>query len=329
MDNNFMVFMSHSVDPAFNLSVEEWLMNNSSIDHIILFLWQNENTVVIGRNQNPFKECDIKSLKEDSVHLVRRLSGGGAVYHDLGNLNFTFISSNDNYNVETNMKIILNSIAEFGLQGYFTGRNDLAIKERKFSGNAFFNDQGKSCHHGTLLVDVDFKKLSSYLTASPLKLKSKGIDSVSARVVNLKELAEDITVDKLKKALVKSFNEIYATEAAVVNLYENSADLALYMEKYRSLQWNFSESPDFEISFEEKFHWGIIEFCLNHSEGKIKECKIYTDAVLQVNFKELEKNLCGLPLEKAHIIEVLGSSVLDNQVKNDLIKLIEDKLCPI
>jgi len=250
LHKKFIIYISESFDPKFNLSIEEWLMNNSETDEVILFLWQNENTIVIGRNQNPYKECNIKKLKEDDVYLIRRLSGGGAVYHDMGNLNFTFIASDNNYDVESNIKVILDSIARYGICGYFNGRNDLLVQERKFSGNAYISDKGKNCHHGTILVDVNLKKLTGYLTVSPLKLKSKGIDSVLSRVINLKEISPQLTIEDLKYSLIKSFNELYKTESQIIYINENSIDISKYIEKYSSWEWNYSESPDFSIVYE-------------------------------------------------------------------------------
>jgi len=326
LHKQFKVYISDSYDPKFNLSIEEWLMKNSGLNEVVLFLWQNQNTIVIGRNQNPYKECDVKKLKEDCVKLVRRLSGGGAVYHDLGNLNFTFIAADENHNVERNFNVILNGISNFGIQGYFNGRNDLMVQERKFSGNAFINDGGMNCHHGTLLVDVDLEKLSRYLTVSPLKLQSKGIDSVASRVVNLSELSPQITITSLKDALIFSFNELYCNNAQIIILNEKAIDVAAYIEKYKSWEWNYSESPDFTIAVEEKFIWGIIEICIEFSDGKIKNCRFYTDAILIDDFQRLEKTLLNEQYKKENILKAIDECISNNQIKLDLCQLISSKL---
>jgi lipoate-protein ligase A len=294
--------------------VEEWLMECIGLDETVLFLWQNENAIVIGRNQNPYKECDLAKLDADDVRLVRRLSGGGAVYHDLGNLNFTFVAPDDYYDIESNMNIILNAISGFGIQGSFNGRNDLVAQERKFSGNAFVSGNGINCHHGTLLVDVDIDKLSEYLTVSPLKLKSKGIDSVKSRVINLKEICAEISIENLRGALIDSFNEFYETEAQKFVLNEKSLDLNSYMEKYTSREWNYSESPKFSVTIEEKFDWGMAEVCMEVIDGSIKACKIYTDAIFQEGFQELEKKLINEEFDENTILSSLsrfGSQLLN------------------
>lgn len=325
MHKQFKVYLSESFDPRFNLSVEEWLMEHSGPDEVVLYLWQNESTIVIGRNQNPYKECDVKKLKEDGVHLVRRLSGGGAVYHDLGNLNFTFIAADANYDVESNMNVILNGISRFGIHGYFNGRNDLLVQNKKFSGNAFFSDHGMNCHHGTLLVDVDLDRLPRYLTVSHLKLQSKGIDSVASRVVNLKEISKEITIENLKEALIASFNELYKTKAQTIIINEKTIDVTAILEKYNSWEWNYSESPDFTISTEEKFPWGIIEIYFEISDGKIKNCKFYTDAIFLEDFETLEKTLQNEQFKKKNIIEAIEKCINNNQIKMDICSLINNK----
>ncbi|MFL0247365.1 lipoate--protein ligase [Candidatus Clostridium stratigraminis] len=326
MRKKFRIYISKSVDPKFNLSLEEWLMKNCEHNEEILFLWQNENTIVIGRNQNPYKECDVKKLTEDGVQLVRRLSGGGAVYHDLGNLNFTFIASEENYNVEHNMNVILNGISKFGIQGCFNGRNDLLAGDRKFSGNAFISENGMNCHHGTLLVDVDFNKLNRYLTVSPLKLMSKGIESVKARVINLKEISTEITIENLKEALISSFNELNNAKCKRIILDENAVDVAYYFKKYGSWDWNYSESPDFTITLESKFHWGLIEINIEFSDGLIKNCRFYTDALLLEDFQRLEKKLQNEQFKKGNILKAIEECINNTEIKKDLWCLVNSKL---
>lgn len=324
--HKFKVYLSESFDPKFNLSIEEWLMDCSEPDEVILFLWQNENTIVIGRNQNPYKECDVKKLKEDDVCLIRRLSGGGAVYHDLGNLNFTFIASDSNYDVENNLKVIIDAIDKFGIKSFFNGRNDLLVDERKFSGNAFLSDKGKSCHHGTLLVDVNLDKLSRYLTVSPLKLKSKGIESVLSRVVNLNEICPQMTIESLKAALITSFNEFYNTETKTIILNENEIDVANYVEKYKSWEWNYSESPDFSLVLENKFDWGIFEINLELSDGKIANCRIFTDSIELEDFKILEISLVNVQFKRSDILCVIEKYIRSGKIKQGLCSFISDKI---
>lgn len=320
------VYLSESLNPEFNLSIEEWLMDHSNSEEIILFLWQNKNTVVIGRNQNPYKECNLRKLKEDQVTLIRRLSGGGAVYHDLGNLNFTFIASDKNYNIGKNMQVIIDALESYGIHSYFNGKNDIMVHERKISGNAFVSDKGMNCHHGTILINVDLEKLSEYLTVSPLKLQSKGIDSVTSRVMNLSEINPELTVGSMKESLIKSFNEFYKTKTATTILNEHKIEVAQYIEKYNSWEWNYSESPDFTVTLENRFDWGMFEMHLNLSDGRIKDCKIFTDSIEVEAFKCLGPALVDKKLEKNSVVEVICKCIEKKEIQQSLCAFLIDKI---
>ncbi len=183
-----LTILGSGVDPYANLALEEYLLTHIPDETVIPYLWQNQNTVVIGKNQNAWKECRFTDLEADQGHLARRLSGGGAVFHDLGNLNFTFLAHKEDYSVPKQLDVILEAVRSLGISAEKTGRNDVTADGRKFSGNAFYSNGVTEYHHGTLMVDVDKEKLSRYLNVSPKKLQSKGVDSVRSRVVNLREL---------------------------------------------------------------------------------------------------------------------------------------------
>ena len=159
--------------PYKNLAVEEYLLLHCEPQECILYLWQNQNTVVIGRNQNAWKECKVDSLEENGGHLARRLSGGGAVYHDLGNLNFTFLVSKENYSIDRQLEVIVKAVQKLGAKAEKSGRNDILIDGKKFSGNAFYEQEQHCYHHGTLMMNVNKEMLSKYLTVSKEKLQSK------------------------------------------------------------------------------------------------------------------------------------------------------------
>ena len=161
-------------DPYVNLAREEHLLELLGPEEVILYLWQNRSTVVIGRNQNAWKECRVEKLTADGGFLARRSSGGGAVFHDLGNLNFTFLARSDHYDVDRQLEVVLRALSACGVPAEKTGRNDVTAEGRKVSGNAFYSAKDRSYHHGTLLVDVDMERLSAYLQVSADKLKSKG-----------------------------------------------------------------------------------------------------------------------------------------------------------
>ncbi len=195
------VIISKEVDPAYNLALEEELLRNLKDNENILYLWQNDRTVVIGRNQNPYSECNLDYMKENNITLVRRISGGGTVFHDLGNLNFTFLTKEVDVNLEKQLKVIIDGIKKLGLVAEVSGRNDLLIDNKKFSGHAFYSEDENYFHHGTIMIDINLDELSKSLNPSKLKLQSKGIKSVRSRVVNLKDLDKKIDSNIVKEAM--------------------------------------------------------------------------------------------------------------------------------
>ncbi|MBR2779572.1 MAG: lipoate--protein ligase [Firmicutes bacterium] len=232
------VIESPGTDPHYNLALERYLLEQVPGEECILYLWQNQNTVVIGRNQNAWRECRTALLRRDGGTLARRLSGGGAVFHDLGNLNFTFLMPTAEYNERRQEEVILAACRSLGIDAEMTGRNDLTVQGRKFSGNAYYHNRGKSYHHGTLLVDADRDKMGRYLQPSRAKLRGKGVDSVRSRVINLKELLPSLTVDILKEAVAASFASVYGrpVRRLVPEDLDQDAVSALY-ELQKQWEW--------------------------------------------------------------------------------------------
>ena len=205
-------------EAARNLALEKYLTAHVADDEVILYLWQNRKTVVIGKNQNPWKQCRVEELLADGGQLARRPSGGGAVFHDLGNLNFSFCAKKENYDVDRQLEVILLAVRRIGIPAQKSGRNDLTAEGRKFSGNAFCETGEGCCHHGTIMVDVDSSMLERYLTVSPQKLASKGVDSVRSRVVNLREYRPELTVEDLSEALYQAFGQVYGLPVSLYGI---------------------------------------------------------------------------------------------------------------
>ena len=318
---------SASLNPWFNLSIEDTLIKNVKKDEIILFLWQSKDTVVIGRNQNPWKECNVKKMNKDKIKLARRLSGGGAVYHDTGNLNFTFVMGKDNYNLEKQLDVILKGVNSFGLNAVFSGRNDILLDGKKFSGNAYYFDDESSYHHGTILINSNISKLSNYLNPSKEKIISKGIDSVKSRVVNLYSVNKDVTVEKMKASILKCFEQSYGKISEFKEFDEDKTkniELLNIFEKYSSWQWIYGESPVFDVYYEDKFKWGEIQIGLSLENGYINVCKIYSDA-LNTSFADKIKNaLIGIRFNTKEIrnaITYVNYDSNEKQIFKDILQL--------
>jgi lipoate---protein ligase len=283
MINSTRIIRTNTNDPWWNLSVEEYLLDRVEPGQCILYLWQNENTVVIGRNQNPWRECKTEQFESEGGKLARRLSGGGAVYHDLGNLNFTFVVSRELYDLEKQVRVILNAVNNLGIKAEMSGRNDLTADGRKFSGNAFCFRKSGAYHHGTVLVNANFGKLSNYLQVSQEKMRSKGIESVQSRVVNLSELQSALTIDTVSDALIASFRSAYNSDASVEDaIRDNQAGRATLEElycKYSSWKWRYGEAPRFDVDIDTRFSWGGIQIGFKLENGMVREAAVYSDAM--------------------------------------------------
>lgn len=302
MISNIKTIVSDRFDPYYNLALEEYLTFSVGDEECILYLWQNKNTVVIGKNQNAYRECNVTKLENDGGHLARRLSGGGAVYHDDGNLNFTFCVRKHNYDVIRQLNVILRAVRSFGINAEKTGRNDIAIDGKKFSGNAYYDSNDYAYHHGCIMVNANTGKLADFLNVSEEKLKSKGVTSVKSRVVNLSELNPEVTVDTLKKAILKAFEEEYALKAAEIKL--NAKDKAAVDElyhKYSDDEWLFGRFISFTHTFAHRFSFGELEAHLNINNGKIKSAQIHTDAMDIHLAEHVEKLLTGLSYRQSEV----------------------------
>ena len=273
-----------------NLAVEEFMLDSIESDGFILMLYVNRKAVIIGRNQNPWKECDIISMKRDGVQLVRRMSGGGAVYHDTGNLNFSFISSTGRYDSEREDEMLLSVLRNLGINAQPAGRNDLCVEGRKFSGNAWRIKGCSRMRHGTLLADSDLSALEKYLTPRISKLEMHGVESVRSRVCNLSEYAPEITVDSLAAEFKRSANGyteyLFSEQDQLVidRLYKRNA----------SDDWNYGKAVDFEYTAERRYEWGNAEICLNVDHGIISEIKVYTDSMDTGIAEKIERRLLGM-----------------------------------
>lgn len=266
-------------DPHYNLALEEYLLNHVKEEECILYLWQNEKTVVIGRNQNAHKECKIRELEEDGGTFVRRLSGGGAVFHDLGNLNFTFIVKKEDYDVNKQLEVILKAVNSFNIPAIKSGRNDITVHDKKFSGNAFYESYGNCYHHGTILVHVDKEKLSHYLNVSNDKLIAKGVESVKSRVTNLTEYVDSLTISSMENSLIEAFSDVYECVARkyVDNIDEE--ELMKQVDKFSSWDWKYGKRLEGNYTMSKRFPWGGIELVFSIDGGIIKDLAIYSDTL--------------------------------------------------
>ncbi len=318
------VIISRSQDAYYNLAVEKLLMETCDLP--TLFLWQSKNAVIIGAHQNPFAECDGEKMSEDNVQLARRITGGGAVYHDEGNLNFCFITPKNSRDLSLNFQIVLSALEDFGITSKLSGRNDVEVNGFKVSGNAYYRGEKNHLHHGTLLVSSNIEKLSEYLTPSKKKLLKKGVSSVRSRVKNLKEFGKDITVEKLIFALINAFERARGESRQLSpEKILSSQDLATEREFLASDEYLFAKWRNFSKRITADFDWGYcaVNLTVNY-QRKIAEIAIESDSLFVQALSDFEKLLKGKSLDDLNKIEPLKNE--DNRIFNDLLNLIKDNL---
>ncbi len=287
MVRNIKIITTDIKNPWINLALEEHFLSQPA-HTVCLFLWQNRDTVVIGRNQNPWTECNLNLMEEDNIRLARRITGGGAVFHDKGNLNFSFVLSRDLYDVKRQCHVILSAVKSLGIEAVMSGRNDMTVDGRKFSGNAFGFRGMNALHHGTLLIHADTEKMSRYLTVSTDKIKAKGITSVKSRVINLSELNPELTVERVKEAVVAAFVDEYGPCTERIHFSEGARSMWPKEAAFRSIvarngswEWCYGETPDFDLTLKNRFSWGGIEFYFKLDEGRIKKVEVFSDALCE------------------------------------------------
>ena len=244
---NTYYVLSEGFDPRENLALEGYIINNCRSDEVWLYLWQNRNTVVIGRNQNPWRECNMEAIRRDGVTLVRRSSGGGAVFHDDGNLNFTFITDADGSST-LDMKVfcepVVRTLATLGVKAEVNGRNDITIDGKKFSGNSQYIRQGRVMHHGTIMFDSDLSVVGEALRVDPTKIQTKGIRSVRSRVTNVAEhLPERVTLPEFRRILLENILRENPGEEYPLTPDDLAAVEKLRAERYATWEWNYGKSP--------------------------------------------------------------------------------------
>lgn len=312
MIDKLSFYITDCHDPYTNLATEKYLLDCVSENEVILYLWQNQNTVVIGKNQNALTECKCTLLEADGGRLARRLSGGGSVFHDLGNLNFTFLCTTENYDLSRQMHVIKEACALAGISAEISGRNDILADGRKFSGNAFYNSKGKSYHHGTILVNADKEKLGKYLTPPKAKLEAKGVKSVKSRVINLSELNPALTIDKMKEYMVCAFEKVYGLSPVPFTL-NDSFEISALAEKYASWEYLYAPSLPFTFSCEGNFPWGSIAILLDVKSGIIQSVQAFTDAMNPNLADKLKTALSGCLFR----IDEMEKSILSNLPKTE------------
>ena len=318
--------ISDSVNPYYNIGLEKQLLDSVENDEVILYLWQNKHTVVCGRNQNVYKECNLSKLSDDGVFLAKRLSGGGAVFHDLGNLNFTFLVSKENYCLEKQLDVICNACKNAGINAQVTGRNDITIDGKKFSGNAFYDSGNNKYHHGTLMISVKKEDLSKYLNVDKEKLLSKGVTSVQSRVVNLSEYNSELDINMMKKLMINAFEQTYNLPVKEYKLSQDDlSQINKNKEFFESSDWLYGKNIKFDYQINKRFAWGNFDLNIESKHGIITNATIYSDANDEAYIRAIADNIKGSDFSYnalAKIIDDISKSKEQIAISEDIKKML-------
>ncbi|KAF1301305.1 lipoate--protein ligase [Enterococcus sp. JM9B] len=333
-----MIFVpNENNDPRINLAIEVFLLQEMKVDEPILLFYINEPSIIIGRNQNTIEEINKEYVDEQGIHVIRRFSGGGAVYHDFGNLNFSFIMPDDGNSFrdfEKLTKPIIQALHEMGVEGAeLKGRNDLVIDDMKFSGNAMYATNGRMFAHGTIMFDSDINEVVKALKVRKDKIESKGIKSIRSRVTNIKPFLpkenQGMTTEEFRQEiLLKIFGVSSTDEIKTYELTEEDWKKVneISDQYYRNWDWNYGKSPEFEIERRKRFPIGSIDIRLNVENGKISEAKIFGDFFGLGDIKDVEDALLGVKYEKDALTTAVGSidvkKYFGNIEPTDLLELI-------
>ncbi|MBI0579790.1 lipoate--protein ligase [Neobacillus cucumis] len=328
-----MLFIDNKgiTDPQINLAIEEYALKNLDINETYLLFYINQPSIIIGKNQNTIEEINTDYVEKNGIIVVRRLSGGGAVYHDLGNLNFSFITKDDGesfHNFRKFTEPVVEALKKLGVNAELSGRNDLLAEGRKISGNAQFSTRGRMFSHGTLLFNSEMDNVVSALKVKKEKIESKGIKSIRSRVANISDfLSEKISIEEFRSLLLnyifggeENINEYVLTDEDWEKIHQLSE------ERYQNWEWNYGKSPKFNLQNSHRFPVGSIDVRLEINKGMIENCKIYGDFFGVGDVSEIEDKLKNIRYEKSEIEKVLAdmdvAHYFGNVTKEEFIQLV-------
>ena len=309
---------SPSFDPHFNLALEEYLLKSKQEE--IFMLWQNASAIIVGKNQNTMAEIDYAYVTEHNIPVVRRLTGGGAVYHDMGNLNFTYIVNRGTYGDYVGFtKMLRDYLASLGLKAEVSGRNDVLIDGKKISGNAQCVSHGRMLHHGCILLGADMTHLAKALRPDESKIQSKGIRSVQSRVANISDFIP-ITTEAFYKGFATYVKSASDVEPYTLTNVDIRAAEALKEQKYSTFAWNYGYSPKYGFHTKKRFPGGGVEVFLDIRDGIIQDAKIYGDFLADGEI--LAEKLCGIPHNAEDILKVLCDITLASIKTEELLSCL-------
>lgn len=329
--SQLVYYESACTNPYYNLAMEEYLFHHKKEHQIVLFLWQNERTIVIGRYQNLLEEVNMKYATEENISIVRRNSGGGAVYHDLGNLNYTIImdeKKEESIDFSSFMQPLLKTVQSLGIPAEISGKNDIKVKEYKISGNSIYISSGKVLLHGTVLINSDLQVLQRVLTRRSKVVNSKATGSIKSNVKNLELLyGRKIKVADFKRMFRHQFGEGKEISYGTFSEEDINDIKKLAQKKYMTNEWNYGKSPECDVVYEGRYEGGTIRAHLKMEGSVVKNIWFSGDFICKKDIKELEKNFLGMRIDQFLLHKLVNMHIEDYFEKistNDIYHLLFD-----
>lgn len=317
--SQIIYYESNCTNPYYNLALEEYLFRHKKEHTMTLCMWQNDKTIVIGRYQDLLEEVNMKFATEEDICIVRRNSGGGAVYHDLGNLNYTIIfdkKENENLDIAKFMQPLLEAVLELGIPAEISGRNDIKVKDYKISGNSVYVADGKILLHGTVLIHSNLKVLKQALTRRSKLIDSKATSSIKSNVENLQTFYEkEIELSYFQTILKNKFFQGNRIQYGILSDEEINAIKKIEQEKYMTNEWNYGKSPECDVIYEGRYEGGIVRAHLKMEGCVVKRIWFDGDFICKKEIEELEKEFLGMTIDKSLLNKLEAVHIEDYFVK--------------
>jgi lipoate-protein ligase A len=329
MENKFFLSYLKSLNPYYNLAIEAYLTYHAAPDTLLFLIWKNDSSVILGKNQDCLSECRADLIEAEGGYVARRLSGGGAVYQDPGNINFSFICRKEHSDINKQMAVIVEAVRLLGISAEVSGKNDIIVNGRKFSGSAFLETESGYCHHGTMMVAVNIERMERYLNPPQSKLDVRGISSVKSRVINLRDLNSKLTDSHIEWALKCAFEKIYGVRLSLDFLsgkegkknFFNQEEIRNWEKTLASREWIYGRRSNGGYCVESRFPWGGIKIWIQLKEKQIIKARVFSDATNLEIASQVEKRLNGC----LRNIETLKErfATVDFEGKEEILELLE------
>ena len=323
MIEKFYLAYADGSEPGRNLALESTLLDNVLPGEMILYLWQNNNTVLIGRNQNVYREVNLDSIERDGVHLMRRVSGGAAIYHDLGNLNYSFVARDTDFSADRQISIINEAISSLGIPAEIQEKKSIFVDGRKVSGSAYYHLNGASIQQSSILVSCDLDKVMEYIVPDPERFTKRGLAPISTRVANLCDTIPSLTVQEVASAVVKTCEDAFKTK---YELYPMPNRDLIEQKKFmfNSKLWTYGRSIQVDHYCENRFPWGEVRLEFQVENGEVTDARVWSDSAEPSVITDMYKALLGAPFTTKGLTSALRQ-LEKSQERDDVISLVEEQ----